>query len=111
VIFLAWEKTDNTTRVYIENHLKCCGFDGKNYTNGTPCPPAPYALPGCYDALTDWLRSSIKIVAIAGLSLGAIQLIALFFSCCLCWAMPSAKDTEHQRLLKESHKVNASYYP
>ena len=56
----AWELTDNSVRVIIQNTLGCCGFSEFNVDIGDPCPDS--ADQECLGLIQDQINSYFNIV-------------------------------------------------
>lgn len=100
-----WTEASAETQQEIQNALKCCGFDSSQ--PGTNCPSD--ATGTCESAIESWIKSSLKNLEIAGIVLGAVELLGLLFGCCLFHAIPSGEE-EKRRLLEEARALNRQVY-
>jgi ABC-type transport system involved in multi-copper enzyme maturation permease subunit len=100
-----WNKSNTETRQWVEQEFNCCGLFVLEHNcnlNSTSTPTT------CYDKLSDFVETRLKIVQIAAISIGCVQILGLVVSCCLFASIPTKKE-EHNRLLDEARRVNKSY--
>lgn len=125
----AWDKADNSTKVWIYDHFECCGFVEPNW-NDTLCIDVQKKFPnatisGCRDALVrvqvflpyndqeNWMLQHLTVVEIVAVVFGVVLIVGLTLTCCLFCAIPSQaklEKKERKKLLKQAKHMNHDNY-
>ncbi len=96
----------------IERSLNCCGYNSTlDYSvpiiekSNVTCVESLGTTVSCHDTLFDKFNDSLSTVGAAGITIGLLELIGLFFSVIL-FRRIAAKENIHSSLLNESWRIN-----
>jgi len=99
-----WDEASNTTKLFIQENLDCCGFYNSTDREAQPCPTTPN-ITGCYTQLETKIAQYLLYVEVVGYCLIGFEIVMLAFTFAMACGL-GTDDERRQKELEQAREMN-----